>query len=1192
MLTCHQTAVGRRSPVLLKVSIMCCVLWFACTAGSAEQRGNAKIQDTPRIQTVPVTPQRELRFEKSSSKSAPVSLTAADGTGLQLLTYDVRAVLQGPLAFTELRLTFLNPENRVREGHFEITLPPGAAISRFAMKIRNAWQEAEVVERQQARRTYEAFLHQRQDPALLEKKAGNQFRARVFPIAPKAKKEIIVSWSAETHRHPYTLYVAGLPAVNHFDVAITDETPRQKKQRFGIHKRQFAPTGDLLLTSSHSPGTTHWSGLQSDDLRVVTVTPRFKDGDTDFSHLTILFDTSASRTLGYDRQVKLAASLPSALKKERNADFPMSFVCFDQTVRTLYQGPASGFDKGVEEQIIRDGALGASNLELAIQWVKGHPHPNGRVLLITDGITTAGTEDSAKLKKQVLSLAEHGVMRMDAVATGGIRSEMLLNTLVTAGLPESGVVLDDAMTAKNISQKLLRAVRTEIGVQTTGAQWVWPTRLKGVQSGDSFLIYMGAPKDAEVTVKLDLPGYPFEKVPFHQISRPLLERSGAIAQIEKGIASLGEIDDAMEQEALRRQIVDLSIAHRVLSDYTALLVLESEWDYQRFHIDRNALSEILTVDQNGVKVMSRSNHALPTQNKPIAAMQKGRKNAVRGIDAPRSAHRDVAQRDIAVHDGVSRSDLSDTETALGALMGNQVGENFGYGGLGLKGAGRGGGGMGEGTIGLGNLNTIGHGAGGQGAGSTSGAGYGRGAGGLGGRMGPVPRVRSGAAMVTGNLSKEVIRRMVRRHLNEVKFCYERELADNPQLEGRVIVKFVISASGRVSRATLESTTLNDDIAETCIANAVQRWVFPRPKDGSVVVVYYPFQLTAQSPNGNAIAEATDRATDQPQRLPPIFSETRLQRIAQKNRQRATAMAYTGNMLQVMTLLQQHRIDAAAHKARDWHRRAPADLLAYVALGEVFEAKKMTAKAARAYGSIIDLYPSRADMRRMAGERLERVGADGTALAIDTFKKAVAQRPDHPSSHRLYAWSLFRNGEYKRAILAMHKGISYSYPIGRFNGVVDALKKEEALMYALWQRKGINQSDMNEMKSLLRHVEPFNGTTTRFVLHWESDANDVDLHVYDNRNHHAFYGNLSLPGGGRLAADVTDGYGPEFFTVAGDAPHTPYALQAHYYNRGAMGYGMGTLHVIAVDKAGNVSFDFRPFVVMTDQAFVGLGMVGS
>jgi len=181
----------------------------------------------------------------------------------------------------------------------------------------------------------------------------------------------------------------------------------------------------------------------------------------------------------------------------------------------------------------------------------------------------------------------------------------------------------------------------------------------------------------------------------------------------------------------------------------------------------------------------------------------------------------------------------DPENALGALMGNQVGENFGYGGLGLSGTGRGGGGTGEGTIGLGNLNTIGHGGGGG-----SGSGYGRGAGGLGGRRGSAPQIRSGAAMVQGSLSKEVIRRIIQRHINEVKFCYEKELAARPDLEGRVSIKFIISGTGAVQMAAVAETTLGNAKVENCIAQAVKRWTFPQPKGGGVVIVTYPFQLTA------------------------------------------------------------------------------------------------------------------------------------------------------------------------------------------------------------------------------------------------------------------------------------------------------------------------------------------------------------
>lgn len=181
----------------------------------------------------------------------------------------------------------------------------------------------------------------------------------------------------------------------------------------------------------------------------------------------------------------------------------------------------------------------------------------------------------------------------------------------------------------------------------------------------------------------------------------------------------------------------------------------------------------------------------------------------------------------------------DPENALGALMGNQVGENFGYGGLGLRGTGRGGGGTGEGTIGLGNLNTIGHGGGGG-----SGSGYGRGAGGLGGRRGSAPSIRSGAAMVKGSLSKEVIRRIVHRHINEVKFCYEKKLAQRPDLSGRVSIKFIISGTGAVQMAAVASSTLGDPTVENCIAGAVRRWTFPQPEGGGIVIVTYPFQLTA------------------------------------------------------------------------------------------------------------------------------------------------------------------------------------------------------------------------------------------------------------------------------------------------------------------------------------------------------------
>ncbi len=54
--------------------------------------------------------------------------------------------------------------------------------------------------------------------------------------------------------------------------------------------------------------------------------------------------------------------------------------------------------------------------------------------------------------------------------------------------------------------------------------------------------------------------------------------------------------------------------------------------------------------------------------------------------------------------------MNDPLSARGNMWGDEAGESFGAGGLGLTGIGEGGGGRGEG-IGLGSVGTIGHGAG-------------------------------------------------------------------------------------------------------------------------------------------------------------------------------------------------------------------------------------------------------------------------------------------------------------------------------------------------------------------------------------------------------------------------------------------------------------------------------------------------
>jgi TonB family protein len=181
---------------------------------------------------------------------------------------------------------------------------------------------------------------------------------------------------------------------------------------------------------------------------------------------------------------------------------------------------------------------------------------------------------------------------------------------------------------------------------------------------------------------------------------------------------------------------------------------------------------------------------------------------------------------------------NDDEDVWGGLTGTEIGEAFGVGGLGLVGTGRGGGGTGEGTIGLGNVGLIGKGGGGG-----TGSGYGRGSGaGFGGRGKRVPQVRQAMAQVKGALDKDIIRRIVRAHIMEVRHCYNQGLVRDPNLKGRVAVQFTIGPTGKVPVAVVAQSSLKDGSVANCVAKAVKRWTFPKPQGGGNVVVTYPFVL--------------------------------------------------------------------------------------------------------------------------------------------------------------------------------------------------------------------------------------------------------------------------------------------------------------------------------------------------------------
>jgi hypothetical protein len=89
----------------------------------------------------------------------------------------------------------------------------------------------------------------------------------------------------------------------------------------------------------------------------------------------------------------------------------------------------------------------------------------------------------------------------------------------------------------------------------------------------------------------------------------------------------------------------------------------------------------------------------------------------------------------------------------------------------------------------------------------------------------------------GSLTKGQIQDSIRANLNQLRFCYEKELRKDPQLAGKVTVKFTIGNAGKVTEARAEG--MGAEVA-ACVTQAVKAIAFPKPKGGGIVNVTYPF----------------------------------------------------------------------------------------------------------------------------------------------------------------------------------------------------------------------------------------------------------------------------------------------------------------------------------------------------------------
>ena len=211
------------------------------------------------------------------------------GTRLNIARYHAEVVLQPPVALVKLDQSFYNPSHRQEEGEFIFNLPPGAAVSRFAMFVtKDQLIEGEVIECRRADEIYTTIVRNQRDPAILEQIGDNLFKMRVFPIFPQDVKRILLDFTLplDGHGGQYEMQLpllSDLLPIWDFRLfgAIRGPTPLASAQCPTLSELKFASRGPNEITfnfvkSNYQPVSNLVIGFQQPAPKAATTFRRLR----------------------------------------------------------------------------------------------------------------------------------------------------------------------------------------------------------------------------------------------------------------------------------------------------------------------------------------------------------------------------------------------------------------------------------------------------------------------------------------------------------------------------------------------------------------------------------------------------------------------------------------------------------------------------------------------------------------------------------------------------------------------------------------------------------------------------------------------------------------------------------------------------------------------------------------------------
>jgi Flp pilus assembly protein TadD len=230
---------------------------------------------------------------------------------------------------------------------------------------------------------------------------------------------------------------------------------------------------------------------------------------------------------------------------------------------------------------------------------------------------------------------------------------------------------------------------------------------------------------------------------------------------------------------------------------------------------------------------------------------------------------------------------------------------------------------------------------------------------------------------------------------------------------------------------------------------------------------------------------------------------------------------------------------------DQRLAAAASPAFYLDAAQVFATHGQRALALRVLSNLAELQIEDRGLLRVLAYRLQEIGE--TAEAIRLLQRVTELAPDEPQSWRDLGLAQAGAGACQPAIAALWAAASGVWD-ERFRDIdVIALGELDAIAAT---HPGLDMTAVDER--LRRNL----ALDVRVALAWDTDNTDIDLWVKDPHGEWVSYQQPLSRQGGRVTRDVTNGYGPEVFSLKSAIPGR-YEVHAKYYGSHRQVLGNGT-----------------------------------